>query len=47
MGRDSDDFSADQTMAWGPQPYKGNIFVADMSSGPWVLRLAEPERLVP
>ncbi len=44
---DGDGFPADQTMGRGPQPYKGNIFVADMNSGLWVLRLAEPERLVP
>ncbi len=26
-------------MAWGPQPYKGLIYVSDMSSGLWALRL--------
>jgi len=26
-------------MAWGPQPYNGNIFVSDMHSGLWVVRL--------
>lgn len=25
-------------MAWGPQPYKGNIFVSDMNSGLWVVK---------
>ena len=35
-------------MAWGPQPYKGMIFVADMNSGLWIVRLEEPEEtLVP
>ena len=29
-------------MAWGPQPYKGLIFVSDMNSGLWALRLKEP-----
>lgn len=26
-------------MVWGPQPYKGNIFFADMNSGLWCVRL--------
>jgi len=26
------------TMAWGPQPYKGSLFVSDVNSGLWVLR---------
>lgn len=34
------------TMAWGPQPYKGNIFVSDMRTGLWVMNLA-PARLIP
>jgi choice-of-anchor B domain-containing protein len=29
------------TMAWGPQPYEGNLFVSDLNSGLWVLRLGE------
>ena len=29
--------------AWGPQPYLGNIFVSDMNSGLWVVRLEPPE----
>ncbi|MFW6090115.1 MAG: LVIVD repeat-containing protein, partial [Gemmatimonadota bacterium] len=29
-------------MAWGPQPYKGALFVSDLNSGLWALRL-EPE----
>ena len=28
--------------AWGPQPYLGNIFVSDMNSGLWVVRLEPP-----
>lgn len=34
------------TMAWGPQPYKGNIFVSDMRTGLWVMNLA-PARVIP
>lgn len=26
-------------MAWGPQPYKGLIYVSDLNSGLWILRL--------
>ena len=34
------------TMAWGPQPYKGNIFVSDMRTGLWVMNLS-PARVIP
>lgn len=27
--------------AWGPQPYKGYIYVSDMNSGLWALKLSE------
>lgn len=30
-------------MAWGPQPYKGHIFMSDWNSGLWVFRLVEKE----
>ena len=33
-------------MAWGPQLFKGNIFVSDLNSGLWVVRL-EPRRKAP
>ncbi len=33
---------ANDPMAWGPQPYLGNIFVSDMHSGLWVVRLEPP-----
>ena len=26
-------------MTWGPQPYKGNIFLSDWNSGLWVVKL--------
>lgn len=32
------------TMAWGPQPYKGHLFVSDLNTGLWVLRLARDAR---
>ncbi len=34
---------ANDPTAWGPQPYLGNIFVSDMNSGLWVVRLEPPE----
>jgi hypothetical protein len=33
---------ANDPTAWGPQPYLGNIFVSDMHSGLWVVRLEPP-----
>ena len=36
-----------QPMAWGPQPFKGSIFVSDNHSGLWVLRHDRPEQLSP
>ena len=34
-------------MAWGPQPYKGNIFFSDFHSGLWVVRLLPREEESP
>jgi hypothetical protein len=34
-------------MAWGPQPFKGNIYVSDMNSGLWVVKLDEKGPLIP
>ena len=30
-------------MTWGPQPYKGHIYLSDMNSGLWAVKLVEPE----
>ena len=30
-------------MVWGPQPYKGNIFLSDLNSGLWAVRLVDAE----
>ena len=35
---------ANSPMAWGPQPYKGNIFFSDMNSGLWVIKLKQDEK---
>lgn len=34
-------FRPHATMAWGPQPYDGHIYVSDMHSGLWVLGFAD------
>jgi hypothetical protein len=34
-------------MAWGPQPFKGHIFVSDMNSGLWAVKHDRPQQLVP
>jgi len=34
-----DGYSPNSPMAWGPQPFGGNVFVSDMHSGLWVVRL--------
>jgi len=48
MTEDADGFNPNKTDAWGPQPYKGNIFVSDFSSGLWIVELEEPrQQLVP
>jgi hypothetical protein len=36
-----------QPMAWGPQPFKGNVFVSDLNSGLWVLHYEKPETPTP
>jgi hypothetical protein len=40
-------FIPNEPMAWGPQPFKGNIFVSDMNSGLWVVKLDEKGPLIP
>ncbi len=37
---------ANSPMAWGPQPFKGHVFVSDLNSGLWVIRL-EPKQKAP
>jgi len=34
-------FRQHATLAWGPQPYKGLIFVSDMNSGLWIVDFAD------
>lgn len=41
LPKDPSGFQANAPMAWGPQPYKGYIFVSDMNSGLWALKLKD------
>ena len=33
----------DAPLVWGPQPYKGNIFLSGMNSGLWAVKLVDPD----
>ena len=35
-----DGFAPNSPMAWGAQPFKGHVFVSDLNSGLWVVRIA-------
>ncbi len=45
----ADGFTPNQAMAWGPQPYDGRVFVSDLNSGLWIVRVEpeEPEAVIP
>ena len=43
--QDPESFVPNAPMVWGPQPYKGHIFVADHHSGLWAVKLVDPEPL--
>ncbi len=43
LPQDPESFVPNAPMAWGPQPWKGHIFLADHHSGLWALKLVEPE----
>ncbi|MFY0683259.1 MAG: hypothetical protein JXR20_01805 [Balneola sp.] len=38
---DSEAFIPNATFTWGPQPYKGYVFLSDWNSGIWALKLGE------
>ena len=40
---DPESFKPNAPNVWGTQPYKGHIFLADFTSGLWVVKLVEPE----
>ena len=39
-------YGANSPFAWGPQPYKGNIYVSDLNSGLWIVRLAPKRKII-
>ncbi len=39
--------AANSPMAWGPQPFKGYLYVSDMNSGLWVLKHERQDQLTP
>ena len=39
---DPEGFVPNAPFAWGPQPYKGHIFIADHHSGLWAIKLEPP-----
>ena len=46
-GEEDESVFPNSPLAWGPQPFKGNVFVSDMNSGLWVLKHDRPEALTP
>ena len=40
---DPEGFIKNAPMAWGPQPHKGHIFLADHNSGLWAVKLLPKE----
>ncbi|MDA0313289.1 MAG: Ig-like domain-containing protein [Gemmatimonadetes bacterium] len=40
----SDGFTPNVSMVWGAQPYKGNIFFSDLTSGLWSVKLKPTQR---
>ncbi len=47
LPQDPESFLPNSAMAWGPQPYKGNIFIADHNSGLWAVKLVDAAPLDP
>ena len=41
---DPKSFTPNAPNVWGVQPYKGNIFLADHTSGLWAVKLVEPKK---
>lgn len=48
MTESGDGIKPNATNTWGPQPYKGLVYAADMNSGLWIVEVEEEEQqLVP
>jgi hypothetical protein len=41
---DPEGYVKNAPFTWGPQPYKGHIFVSDFNSGLWAVKLSDPEK---
>jgi len=41
---DPESFVPNAPFVWGPQPYKGHIFIADHESGLWAVKLVKPKK---
>jgi hypothetical protein len=41
---DPESFVPNAPFAWGPQPFKGHVFIADHESGLWAVKLVEPRK---
>ncbi len=46
-GKEEESWRPNQAQAWGPHPFKGNLFLSDYNSGLWVLHHEPPPELVP
>lgn len=46
-GAEDESISPNDPLAWGPQLFKGNVFVTDINSGLWVLKHQRAEELSP
>ena len=47
MAYDPEGYRPNAPFTWGPQPYKGHIFIAEHNSGLWSVKLRQPAALVP
>ena len=40
---DPEGYKRNAPFVWGPQPFKGHIFLSDWNSGLWAIKLVDPE----
>jgi hypothetical protein len=45
MAYDPEGYVPNAPFTWGPQPYKGNLFIAEHHSGLWAIKL-QPRRVL-
>ena len=43
LAYDPKGFLPNSPFAWGPQPFKGNIFFSDLNSGLWAVKVREED----